>query len=62
MSVAWILTGKEDKNFLSKDMYVLMKEIEALSEDKKEFVIDTISSLLFDLKNYSVFVNCERRE
>ena len=62
VSVAWILTGKEDKNFLSKDMYVLMKEIEALSEDKKEFVIDTISSLLFDLKNYSVFVNCERRE
>lgn len=62
VSVAWILTGKEDKNFLSKDMYVLMKEIESLSEDKKEFVIDTISSLLFDLKNYSVFVNCERSE
>ncbi len=62
VSISWILTGKEDKNFLSKDMYVLMKEIEALSEDKREFVIDTISSLLFDLKNYLVFANCERSE
>lgn len=62
VSISWILTGKEDKNFLSEDMYVLMKEIESLSEDKRKFVIENVSSLLQNLKNYFVFANCERSE
>ena len=54
VSLSWILTGSEEQNSLDENLYILLKEIDSLSEKQKEFFIKSSSSFIQNLKEFDI--------
>lgn len=55
VSLSWLLTGEENSEVINKELYVLIREIDELEDIKKRFVINSIKSLLNEIKDIDMF-------
>lgn len=51
VSLSWLLTGEENSEVINKDLYTLIREIDALPDVKKRFVTTSIRHLLNEIKD-----------
>jgi transcriptional regulator with XRE-family HTH domain len=51
VSLSWILTGEENSEVIEKDLYVLVRKIDALPQIKKQLVVDFINNFISRIEN-----------